>query len=69
MFLNLSVLCYSNAEITARHNELCKAGAIWEHPEFKSHITIGSLPFGLPSPDFPIVLAHEYYGTWESNQK
>jgi len=64
LFCSLIVLCYSDIEITNRHKDFLSSGAKWNFDEFKSHITIGPIPFTTKVPDFQIIFSHEYYGTW-----
>ncbi len=62
-----SVLAATSAELSKRHDEFISAGAQWDFPGFIPHITLKGSHSALP--DFPIVLACEFYGTWEQESE
>lgn len=65
-FGSQTVLLLRSPELALRHIELRAAGAEWDFPDFKLHITLGKtqeVPWKAP-PTFPLVFDKEYYGTW-----
>lgn len=59
------VVRFTDWGLTRRHEELLAAGAAWDYPDFKAHI---SVPDHLADLDgIPwMVLEGEYYMTWEA---
>jgi len=63
---NQLVLRFDNQRLFERHIELRAAGATWDYPDFKAHISLGNFTGqGWELPDFPLTFSKEYYQTWD----
>lgn len=62
---NVPVLRFADLGLTRRHEELLAAGATWDYPDFKSHVSLPARPFPEFVPPSILVLEDEYYQTWE----
>jgi len=62
-FGDARVLLIASSDLTWRHEEIIRAGASWDHPEYQPHITIsyGPMPDGVEAYQGPIVLGPEIF--------
>jgi hypothetical protein len=63
-FAKQTVLLFRSPELAQRWQEFRAAGATWDYPDHRLHITLGKHYNTRPPPTFPLVFDKEYYGTW-----